>query len=714
MFLLLLHSLLFIPMHIKNPITKLVLGTLLLTALPACSKDTPSSSIQEGRSAANEVYQTFALDIPAEEDSAAIEKQSQAVRSIKLNLTKGTTVPIVPKLNKGKDGIKDSVQTIVTLYNKTKQRSHSAIVWWVNETRKHISPHPYYYMRDIQLPASMTANIDTDEWYLIAVAGGGNYTKSNQRLSVTGTTNLTPVQPGQKVEWEAPFATPWRRLKWDKPHRKFLLHSMTQVVKFRPQGIYLVLQVENRANLGVDITRNMRLEGNGYASKGYYDFSAASIQNHLNQVHDDQDAVARLWVTTNEETRASRESATFRDQNHPHYLTEFTLGPATGETSAKIHLNKRTGPGTPTRYTNTYVLWLQKIDPYWDRAATDASGNDEKNIIYAPVEVNEPGRTTFVERKALVSYNYAQDPHIERWKPYLGSRYIMGSIKQGVQAGKAHLKTLRIVRPFLPIEYTGAEVYYWNRSSLDNKLPWRRPYTKELSPLLRIPTDYLREAYQQAPHKADDLTFPRPASVDLGGDIGIVQYDFNNDPWEVGIGAIDYDKMSWMFSRVPGSNTIYGIGYRNYQNPNGSWRDKTNNYAVAIRITLNIPYNKSNNGKDIAQNSGGSGRENAKIEHYYLGPNFDVGYKPLTSATYVMTPQFWKYCIDDQAIISRVFPFRDTSSGDQGVEYWVWPPADRWQKDRIAITNKSDINYHEGGRANQHQWNQPWLNKPAW
>ena len=79
-----------------------------------------------------------------------------------------------------------------------------------------------------------------------------------------------------------------------------------------------------------------------------------------------------------------------------------------------------------------------------------------------------------------------------------------------------------------------------------------------------------------------------------------------------------------------------------------------------------------------------------------------------------MTPQFWKYCIDEQAIISRVFPFRDTSSDDQGVEYWIWPPADKWEKDRIAITNKSNINYHEGGRAKQHQWNQPWLNQPAW
>ena len=701
-------------MHIKNPITKLVLGTLLLTALPACTKDTPSSSIQEGHSAANEVYQTFALDIPAEEDSVAIEKQSQAVRSIKLNLTKGRTVPIVPKLNKGKDGIKDSVQTVVTLYNKTKQRSHSAIVWWINETRKHISPHPYYYMRDIQLPASMTANIDTDEWYLIAVAGGGNYTKSNQRLSVTGTTNLTPVQPGQKVEWEAPFATPWRRLKWDKPQKKFLLHSMTQVVKFRPQGIYLVLQVENRANLGVDITRNMRLEGNGYASKGYYDFTPASIQNHPNQVSDNQDAVARLWVTTNEETRASSESATFRDQNHPHYLTEFTLGPATGEKNEPFHLDKRKDAGTPTKYNNTYVLWLQKLDPYWNRAVADASGNDEKNIIYAPVEVNETGRNTYVERKSLVKYEYANKPQIEHWKPYFGSRYIMGSIKQGVQAGKAHLKTLRIVRPFLPIEYTGAEVFYYEYGSLDGKGGglWRRPYAKELAPLLRIPTDYLSEANKQAPHKADDLTFPRPASVNLGGDIGILQYDFNNDPWEVGIGAIDYEKLSWMYSRVPGSNTIYGIGYRNYQKPDGSWRDKTNNYAVAIRITLNVPYNKNDkNNKDIAQNTG---RENVKIEHYYLGPNFDVGHKPLTSVTYVMTPQFWKYCIDEQAIISRVFPFRDTSDHKLGVEYFVWPPYGEANKKLIAITNKSDLIYHDLPRPREHHWYQPWLTTPAW
>ena len=702
----LLHSLLFIPMHIKNPITKLALGTLLLSVLPACTKDAPSSSIQEGRSAANEVYQTFALDIPAEEDSVEFEKQSQAVRGIKLNLTKGKTVPIVPKLNKGKDGIQDSVLTVVTLYNKTKKLAHSAPVWWVKQTRKHINPAPHYYMRDIQLPASMTGNIEKDEWYLIAVAGGGSYTKNNQQLSVTGTTNLTPVAAGQKVEWEAPFATSWRRLTWDKPHKKFLLKDNSKVVMFRPQGIYLVLQVENRANFGVDITRNMRLEGNGYASKGYYDFSTASINQQIDQVGEGKETAARLWVTTNDETRASKESATFRDQNHPHYLTEFTLKPVKGQHDNYIHLNKRKDAGTPTKYNNTYVLWLQKIDPYRDRSAADAAnGPDEKNIIYATVEVNEPDRDTYVERKALASYPYNKKPQLNHWKPYLGSRYIIGSIKQGVQAGKAHLKTLRIVRPFLPIEHTGAELFHTARRDLDNKLPWRRPYAHELSPLLRIPTDFLQRAGQEAPGSGS-------SSKDLGSDIGIVQYDFNNDPWDVQISPVIYNKMSWMFSRIPGSKVIYGIGYRNYQNLDGSWRDKTNNYAVAIRITLGLRYNpKDPNKGDIAKNYGD---ENAKIEHYYLGPNFDVGPKPRTSVTYVMTPQFWKYCIDQDAIISRVFPFKDTPRGDDGVQYWVWPPADNWRKDRIAITNKSDINYHQGGLPLQPHWNQAWLNEPAW
>lgn len=696
-------------MHIKNPITKLALGALLLSVLPACTKDTPSSSIQEGRSAANEVYQTFALDIPAEEDSAEAEKQSQAVRGIKLNLTKGTTVPIVPKLNKGKDGIQDSVLTVVTLYNKTKKLAHSAPVWWVNETRKHINPAPHYYMRDIQLPTSMTRNIDKDEWYLIAVAGGGNYTESDQRLSVTGTTNLTPVQPGQKVEWEAPFATPWRRLTWDKPHRKFLLHSKTQVVKFRPQGIYLVLQVENRANLGVDITRKMRLEGNGYASKGYYDFSTASINQQIDQVGEDKETAARLWVTTNDETNASKESATFRDQNHPHYLTEFTLGPASGEKSGDIHLNKRKDAGTPTKYNNTYVLWLQKIDPYRDRSQAAADkGSDEKNIIYAPVEVNEPGRDTYVPRKSVNRYNYAEDPHVEKWKPYLGSRYIIGSIPQGVQAGKAHLKTLRIVRPFLPIEYTGPEIFYSAYWDLDGKAPWRRPYINELSPLLRIPTDFLQRAGQAAPRSGS-------LSEDLKGDIGIVQYDFNNLPWEVQIGLVIHEDMSWMFSRVPGSDTIYGIGYRNVPKSDGSWRSKTNNYAVAIRITLNIPFNEKDSNKDIAKNRWGKNqRENAKIEHYYLGSNFDVGRKPISAVTYVMTPQFWKYCIDEQAIISRVFPFKDTPSTSDGVHYFIWPPANDEKSNKVAINNKSESRYQQGGFKFSSQWNQAWLDKAAW
>lgn len=697
-------------MHIKNPITKLALGTLLLTALSACSKEAPSSSTLKDHSVSNEVYQTFALDIPAVEDS--IEAQEQTPRAITLDLTSGSTVPIVPKLNR--DGIKDSVQTVVTLYNKTKGLSHSATVWWIKETRKHIQADAYYYMRDIQLPTSMTADIDRDEWYLIAVAGGGSYSASDQRLSVTGTTNLTPVQAGQKVSWEAPFATPWRRLSWDKPHKKFLLHDNTQVVKFRPQGIYLVLQVENRANFGVDITRSMQLQSNGYASKGYYDFTATSIKQHPEQVSEGKDAAARLWVTTNDETAASKASATFRDQTHRHYVTPFTLSPASGEASGNIHLDKRPNDKTPTRYNRTYVLWLQKIDPYWNRPANETSGSDEKNIIYAPVNVNEAGRDTYVERKALKSYPYNQDPHIEKWKPYLGSRYIIGSIPQGIQAGKAHLKTLRVVRPFLPIEYTGAEIFYSARRDLDNKAPWRRPNINEITPLLRIPTNFLEKAGQQAPRNPNIANWTSVSSIDLGSEIGITQYDFNTNPWEVGIGSTTYNKMSWMFSRRPGSNVIYGIGYRNVQESDGSWREKTNNYAVAIRITLNLPHNEDPNRGDIAKNRWGNKSENAKIEHYYLGPNFNVGRKPATVVTYVMTPQFWTYCIDQQAIISRVFPFKDTSRNDDGVHYWVTADANNKNNNKIAINNKGEAYYQQGGLPNQSQWNQPWLSKPAW
>ena len=701
-----LHLLLFIPMHIKNPITKLALSTVLLSTLVACSKEIPSSSTRGGDSERNEVYQTFSLDVPAEEDSLDI--QDQTSRAIKLTLTQGTTVPIVPKLNR--EGIKDSVLTVVTIYNKTKQLAHSASVWWIKQTRKHIQASAYYYMRDIQLPSSMTGNIDKDEWYLIAVAGGGTYSASNQRLPVTGTTNLAPVTVGQKVEWEAPFASPWRRLTWDKLHKKFLLKDNTKVVMFRPQGIYLVLQVENRAALGVNIKRSMRLESNGYASKGYYDFSTASIKKQLNQVGEGKETATRLWVTTNDETAGSRESESFRDKTHRHYVTPFTLNPASGEAGSAIHLNKRKDAGTPTRYKNTYVLWLQKIDPYGDRLATDAAnGPDEKNIIYAPAEVDEPGRDIYVERKSLKAYPYNKDPEINRWKPYLGSRYIIGSIPHGVQAGKAHLKTLRIVRPFLPIEFTGAEIFYSAYRDLDGKAPWRRPYVNEISPLLRIPTDFLQRAGQQAPRSGSP-------SVNLGGDIGIVQYDFNNDPWEVKTEPRIYYNMSWMFSRVPGSDTIYGIGYRNGQVPNGSGGNvMTNNYAVAIRITINRPYNEDPNRGDIARNKWGKNqRENAKIEHYYLGPNFDVGSKPISAVTYVMTPQFWKYCIDEQAIISRVFPFRDINNTYEGVHYWVWHPAGDERSNKVAINNKSEARYQQGGGLRSPQWNQPWLSTPAW
>lgn len=694
------------------PFSYSLLGALLLL-LGACSQESPQQdSTDHSDPARQETFQSFHLDLPAEEDADAIEEQVSDARALKLDLTQGTTVPIVPKLNR--NGIKDSVQTVVSIYNKTKGLSFSTPVWWVKETRPRILPNAYYYMRDVELPASMTANIDTDEWYIIAVAGGGNYAAGSQRLSVTGITNLQPVRAGQQVEWEAPFATPWRRMSWDKAHKRFILQSMTQVMKFRPQGIYLVLQVENRANFGVKITREMSLEANGYASQGYYDFSAASIKKHPDQVSDGRDAIGRLWVTTNSETAASRASAAFRDQTRPHYMTKFTLQPATGEARGAISLAKRPDAGTPTRYTPTYVLWLQKIDPYWDRAASDASGNDEKNIIYAPVEVDEPGRDLYVPRRSVRAYPYNQDPQIHRWKPYLGSRYIIGSIAHGVQEGKAHKKTLRVVRPFLPIEYTGPEIFYSARRDLDNKAPWRRPYNTEIAPLLRIPTDLLQRAQQQAPTNPHIANWTPVSSVDLGGEIGITQYDFNNFPWETQIGTVIYNQLSWMFSRRPGSDVIYGIGYRNYQENNGRWRDKTNNYAVAIRITLNIPHNRDDESRDIAKNGGGNRRENAKIEHYYLGPNFNVGRKPATAASYVMTPQFWQYCIDEQAIISRVLPFKETSRDDDGVHYWVWPPANNWRLDKVAINNKSDIHYKWGGLPNQSQWNQPWLDKAAW
>lgn len=611
------------------------------------------------------------------------------------------------------------LQSIVILYNQTTGDGFvSEATWQWQDHNWEGGYGAHYYLKELNLPERMRPESEEDRWYILSLAGGGYYSELAHRLTLGGLDSDSPLvlpalQAGDKVRVQTPFATSWRRIKWDNTKKRFTLpREDRKPLLFRPQGVLLVLDLSNWMTLGVDLQPLLTLESDGYASRGYYDlnFMGKRWQKLRTEIRNGADLLSSLWQTENKPAAHSAAYASRLGLQHPLYSLPLQLGTELGKA---IHLDKctisRRLGRQPTRLGSYYLLWLQKLDPYQGKP-TD---QDEMNVLYASAEVNEAGRTQYVPNGLDHSYLYKDYFDVSTWKPRLGSRYIIGSIPGGLAAGHSYLMPLRLVRPMLPIEYVGRHSYPAARKALDIDLKlWTEvPFIEELANLLHIPAFYL-----------DPVTDPedeRALSYTARG-IGYVKpkvpFDYHTHvgPHLQNDQGTTITGLENAFAQSPDDpHVVYGIMYKGGPNadPAGTeWTGETNNYMVAVRITFDVPGEYDQYGWPYNK----TGNHNVRIEHYYLGPNLYLGRDLRTMIAYVMNPTFWDHCIDPEAIQKRILPFVNTP---EGLDFWIQPTKLGSRAARANVNNQGRVRVEDYGTLADRfidTWHLPWVANQAW
>lgn len=697
----------------------------LLLALSACRshRDEPMTTQMAWEIIAPQHLTHLSANIPASLDTATQRPRAITNLSSELTLDADERVYVVPHLS-DKERQATSFRSVVTLVNKTQGRQQTMLATWQLEDHNWeggLGKH--YYLLDLAVDERMKPTNETDEWYMLAVTGGGNYEDTRYELSLGYPESYTAedgkvlqlpeVTPGQRIDFSVPFATTWRRLKWNKRLDHFELYDNTQAVKFAPQGCFFVFALENYMTLGVDVQREMVLESNGYASKGQYNFTRVSEAGYdRSKIQDGADLVADLWESEDEAIPEYLSSPIYSSVDNRHYRIPFRLG-----SGSAFHLNKAPSSSNPTKISQRYLLWLQKVDPYRGRSASSAEGLDEMNVIYASADVNEPGRTEYVPRRPNYhtgsrEFNYRRRINKGAWKPYLGKNYIIATIPQGVERGKSHLVKLRMIRPMIPIEYSGPQAFRSTRGGIalgsSGNKSWHIAFDTELLPFLTMPLDYLQEGRNDPSNTTASYQVPL---------LGWVQPRFT--PGDRMVKQVQVasrtaiEGLTSAYAYLPDRKEVYAVMYKSDYDTRGQMLGaKTNNYMVAVRVKLDY----SPTAEDISaygnpQNKLWSGVTLARIEHYYLGPNLYLGHKSASLVAYAMNPVFWER-IDPEAIVMRIVPFKF----DDNVRYlYNGRLPDELYHTQIKRDGTREVN-SDGSRVYAQKvwryWVQPWLDDP--
>lgn len=251
----------------------------------------------------------YTYDVDIEATSEAPKDTTQATRipdmpfkATQENLNSKST--IVPKINL----TKDLIQSFIVLYNKTTNQKQVLEADW-----KIYKKNNKVFLKLQKLP--VYNSLKTGKWYLMAFIGGGE--KSGNNLQVTTNTTLEPMKNGNSFTASCPFATPWRRVVLKGS--KLELNAPNTEMTFKPQGVFLVLNIENRMTLNTKLNRDVRMESNAFCSSGSYNFN-------INQstMADNADLAFAYW-SPDESKAINGNSAAYAKYNAKHYFTNFKL-----------------------------------------------------------------------------------------------------------------------------------------------------------------------------------------------------------------------------------------------------------------------------------------------------------------------------------------------------------------------------------------------------
>ena len=659
-----------------------ILASLLCLS---CSETTTDYESSASTTTSTKALTTYDVDIEASTETPSNQPATRANMPFKVseeNIS-GKTV-LYPKLNI----TQQTMPSLVVLYYKT--RGTKEVVeanWTVSKEGSTI--------KLLLNKLSTQNNLANGEWYIMAFMGGGE--KKGDDLEVNTETTINVIEKGKEFTTSCPFATTWRRIV--KQGSKLKLNDESKKMVFKPQGVFLVLSLENRMTLPTKINRNITMESNAFCASGEYKFNI-----DRNNVSDDADKAASYWEP-NRANAISRSSSIYEKYNARHYTTNITLKYdgtkndgtlRNGQSDLNSHIyfnsyNKSTGTNTPnTRTSRGFLLCLMPVD--YKKTSDYPGGIVNETLLFGDVEVADANRTNFTYDKNT----YTKNP--STWRPYMGRRFLLGSFSDELAKGSSYNMTLRIIRPTLFIERLwayrqGNELQKKQEAEAeqiaegkktDNYYPslnsgnYRLTKFSEFTPIFNNPKLQLDQG----------KGFQGANAMNIGPEYGYILTMGNNlDFADLNGKQKKFD--NW-FCTVSGSRVIYGIMcFKPFGNRDAT---STNNYKVAVRMTFPNP--RATSGV-------------AKVETYYLGPNYNLSLN--VAGYYLCHDEFWKR-LDSRDIITREFPL-DT--------YWLttkYMIQSNEPRPRITKFTTDGVSQDKltVGRGRPTYYFLPWLRKPAW
>ena len=658
-----------------------ILASLLCLS---CSETNVDYDSNAGTTSSTGAVKTYDVDIEASTDNPENQAQTRAYMPFKVSEENinGKTV-LYPKRNI----TQQTMPSVVVLYNKTQNKREVVEAnWSVTKEGSNVKLHLN------QL--STTSNLANGEWYIMAFMGGGE--KKGDDLEVNTETTINVIEKGKEFATSCPFATTWRRIV--KQGNKLKLNDESKKMVFKPQGVFLVLSLENRVGLDTKVNREVTLESNAFCSSGSYKFNVGS------NVSDDADLASSYWQA-NSAKAITRSSAEYKKYNAEHYTTNIKLNYESAKDDGSLrqgqsdldnyfYFNSYKGASQAASKTKTnrgFLLCLMPVD--YTKTSNYPGGIVNETLLFGKVDVTDPTRTNYTNDKSV----YTTNPNT--WKPFMNNRYLLASFSNELKKGSSYDVTLRIVRPTLPIERLwayrqgnamqqkkrteaediaeGTQTDNNNYPSLNSKL-YRLPKYSEFIPIFNSPKVQL--------NKNQQLGTGHPGYI--GKEYGYaITSDSHGD--YVDINGQQRKFSNW-FCSEKGNRVMYAIMYfKAFGNvdPNG-----TNNYKVAVRMTFPTP--EATSGE-------------IKVETYYLGPNYNLSMN--VAGYYMCHDEFWKR-LDQKDIIVRTF---------QLGTYWLntknaTNPYEK--KSQYNDLSPNGITQNENSTRNKliKHYFLPWLKSPAW
>ena len=658
-----------------------ILASLLCLS---CSETNVDYDSNTSTTSSTGAVKTYDVDIEASTDNPENQAQTRADMPFKVseeNIS-GKTV-LYPKLNI----TQQTMPSVVVLYNKTHNKKEVVEANW---TVKKEGSDVKFHLNQL----STTSNLANGEWYIMGFMGGGE--KKGDDLEVNTETTINVIEKDKEFATSCPFATTWRRIV--KQGSKLKLYNESKKMVFKPQGVFLVLSLENRVGLNTKVNREVTLESNAFCSSGSYKFNVG------NNVSDDADLASSYWQA-NSAKAIARGSAEYKKYNAEHYTTNIKLNYESAKDDGSlrqgqsdldkyIYFNsyKKSGQAASNTKTNRgFLICLMPVDY---KKTSNYSAIVNETLLFGKVDVTNTERKNFTNNVST----YTTDP--KTWAPDMRNRYLLASFSDDLKKGSSYDVTLRIVRPTLPIErlwaYRQADGLAMEKLSrvdaekVAEGTKSRGNYPNLDSHLYRLPKYSEFTAIFNNPKLQLENNKPlggvSPFNAGAGYGLSLTTGSHRDF---VDLNGVQRKFDNW-FCSVHGSNVMYGIMY---MKPVDNREAKpTNNYKVAVRMTF--PSANATSG-------------DVKVETYYLGPNYNLNLAAV-AGYYMCHDEFWKR-LDQRDIIVRTFKLDFYWLANKDIIDREHEPISLYTKinlDGVAQGLKMD----SGGKS----YFLPWLKSPAW